>query len=104
MSYQAQSARKESRSTSYNTINVEQKNSIAIITLNRPQVHNALSRELTSELRDAIEDLEYNNNVRAIVLTGGEKVFAAGADIKEIADKNYAEAYTEDYITTTWEK
>lgn len=58
---------------------------VAIITLNRPESMNALTSDMLMELKSALETIESENNIRALVLTGGEKVFAAGFDIKEIA-------------------
>ncbi len=71
---------------SYEYILVEKEGAVAIVTLNRPQQLNALSYGLVKELALALESLDEEAEVRAIVLTGGEEVFAAGADIKEMAD------------------
>ncbi len=71
---------------SYECILVEKEGPIGIITLNRPQQLNALSYALVKELAPAMESLDQDAQIRAIVLTGGEKVFAAGADIKEMTD------------------
>jgi enoyl-CoA hydratase len=71
---------------SYEYVLLEKDDSIAVVTLNRPQQLNALSYGLVKDLCLAMESLDQDENVRAIVLTGGEKVFAAGADIKEMAD------------------
>src|SRR5260370_3668321 len=60
---------------------------IATLTLNRPKVLNALSPDLMRELTGALADLDADENVRAVVLTGGAKVFAAGADIRDIAGR-----------------
>src|SRR5205823_10714765 len=73
-------------------------------TLNRPQALNALNAALIAEVGTAFDDLEGDPAIGAIVLTGGEKAFAAGADIKEMADKTYMQAYAEDFITTGWER
>src|SRR5438477_13154641 len=70
----------------YENVLVEKDGSVAIVTLNRPQQLNALSYGLVKDLCLAMESLDQDDEVRAIVLTGGEKVFAAGADIKEMAD------------------
>jgi len=70
----------------YENITVERDEAIAVVTLNRPQQLNALSFALVKELATALETLDQDSEVRAIVLTGGEKVFAAGADIKEMAE------------------
>jgi enoyl-CoA hydratase len=70
----------------YENVIVDKDGSIAVVTLNRPQQLNALSYGLVKDLCLAMESLDQDDQVRAIVLTGGEKVFAAGADIKEMAD------------------
>ena len=61
---------------------------VALIRLNRPKELNALNLQLMWELRDALQQLDKNENVRAIVITGNEQAFAAGADIKQMADKS----------------
>ena len=66
---------------------VEKDDPIAIVTLNRPQQLNALSYDLVKDLSLAMQELDHDDQVRAIIVTGGEKVFAAGADIKEMADQ-----------------
>ena len=71
---------------SYEYIVVERDGPVAIVTMNRPQQMNALSYGLVKELALAMESLDQDPEIRAIVVTGGEKVFAAGADIKEMAD------------------
>ena len=71
---------------SYENVVLEKDGSVAVVTLNRPQQLNALSYGLVKDLCLAMESLDQDDEVRAIVLTGGEKVFAAGADIKEMAE------------------
>jgi len=71
----------------YETVIVEKDGSIAVITLNRPQALNALSYALVKDLCLAMQELDRDLEVRVIIVTGGEKVFAAGADIKEMADR-----------------
>ena len=71
---------------SYETILVEREGPVAIVTLNRPQQLNALSYGLVRELTLALESLDQDAGIRAIILTGGEKVFAAGTDIKEMVE------------------
>ena len=66
---------------------VEKDGAIAVVTMNRPQALNALSYALVKDLSLAIQELDQDNEVRVIVVTGGEKVFAAGADIKEMAEQ-----------------
>lgn len=76
---------------------------VGLIRLNRPEVLNALSHRMTSDLGTALRWLDGLDSVHAIVLTGDDRAFAAGADIPEIADKTLAEVYAEDLITATWE-
>jgi len=87
----------------FQTILVERRGRVGVITLNRPEALNALNHQLTSELGAALAELGADAGVGAVVLTGAGKAFAAGADIKEMAPKNFADAYGEDFITATWE-
>ncbi len=80
----------------YKTIVVEIEDSIASIRLNRPDALNALSSELMAELGEAMVEADANDRVRVILLSGSEKAFAAGADIKEMADKSYVDAFLGD--------
>ncbi len=77
---------------------------VGLITLNRPEALNALSTELMDALTAALRECEGNADVGCMVLTGRGRAFAAGADIKEMASKTYADAYTEDFITRNWEE
>ena len=61
---------------------------IALIELNRPKELNALNKQLMEEVRDALQALDKNDQVRVIIITGNEQAFAAGADIKQMADKS----------------
>src|SRR2546423_10189941 len=88
----------------YTNILLERRGAVGIVTLNRPQALNALNAALIAEVGTAFDDLEGDPAIGAIVLTGGEKAFAAGADIKEMADKTYMQAYAEDFITRGWER
>jgi enoyl-CoA hydratase len=88
----------------YVNILVERQGPIGIVQLNRPQALNALNAALIAELGQAFDDLEGDGAIAAIVLTGNDKAFAAGADIKEMAEKTYIEAYDEDFITKGWER
>jgi enoyl-CoA hydratase len=88
----------------YENIEVETQGHVAIVRLNRPKALNALCAALVSELGSALDDLEADDNIGCIVLTGSEKAFAAGADIKEMAEKTYIGAYMEDFITVGWER
>jgi enoyl-CoA hydratase len=88
----------------YTNILVERRGPVGIVRLNRPQALNALNAALIAELGHALDDFEGDDQIAAIVLTGNEKAFAAGADIKEMADKTYMQAYREDFITRGWER
>ena len=78
---------------SYQNIIVETKGRVGIIRLNRPQALNALNRALITELIQAIDAFEADDGIGCMLITGNEKAFAAGADIKEMADKTFIEAY-----------
>ncbi|MFO1143332.1 MAG: enoyl-CoA hydratase [Amaricoccus sp.] len=80
----------------YETILVEVEDAVATIRLNRPEALNALNGQLLDELAEALTELDVAPRVRAIVLTGSERAFAAGADIKEMAPKGFAEMFLED--------
>jgi enoyl-CoA hydratase len=86
------------------TVLVERQGAVGIVRLNRPSALNALNAELIDELGEAFDDLEFDPAIGAIVLTGSERAFAAGADIKEMQAKTYVEAYTQDFITHGWER
>jgi len=88
----------------YETILLEIQGAVGLITLNRPQALNALNRQLMDDLGRALDALEADAAIGAIVITGSEKAFAAGADIKEMQPKNYMDVYTEDFITANWER
>jgi enoyl-CoA hydratase len=84
----------------YNTILTEVDQHIGIIQFNRPQVLNALSMEVRDELGSAISEMSADTNIGAIVLTGNEKAFAAGADIKEMQELSYMDMYNGDNSAT----
>jgi len=88
----------------YETIIVETRRHVGLITLNRPKALNALCAALVQELGQALDAFEADDEIGAIVLTGSEKAFAAGADIKEMAGKSYMDAYLADFITNGWER
>jgi enoyl-CoA hydratase len=88
----------------YETILVERRGGVGIVTLNRPNALNALSAALIRDLGAAFDDLEFDEAIGAIVIAGSERAFAAGADIKEMAEKTYMQAYQEDFITSGWER
>ena len=88
----------------YQNILVERRGAVGIVTLNRPGALNALNATLISELAAALDDFERDGGTGAILITGNEKAFAAGADVKEMASKSYPETYCEDFITRGWER
>ncbi|MCP8938625.1 enoyl-CoA hydratase [Alsobacter sp. SYSU M60028] len=83
----------------YETILTETRGRVALITLNRPQALNALCAQLMTELNDALARFDADPAIGCIVLTGSEKAFAAGADIKELQPTTYPQSYTGDLIT-----
>jgi enoyl-CoA hydratase len=87
----------------FETIIYEAKGPVALITLNRPKALNALNSQLVQELKRALEQAQGDDAIGAIVLTGSEKAFAAGADIKEMQGKDFQQVYLEDFITNGWE-
>ena len=90
--------------TAYENILIETKGRVGIIRLNRPKALNALCADLVRELGQALDGFESDLNVGCIVLTGSDKAFAAGADIKEMKEKSYQDVFLEDFITVGWEK
>jgi enoyl-CoA hydratase len=88
---------------SYELIKVEQKGRVGLITLNRPKQLNALSPDLMQQLGAALQAYDANGSIGAIVITGNEKAFAAGADIAAMKDYSYMDAFMADYITRDWE-
>ena len=89
---------------SYENILVETRGNVGIIRLNRPQALNALSPALVKDLGQALDILEKDSNIRAMVITGSDKAFAAGADIKVMQNFNYMDTYLSNYITEGWER
>ena len=87
----------------YETILTETRGRVGLITLNRPQALNALNDQLIADLNTALDGYEADDGIGCIVLTGSEKVFAAGADIKEMQSKSYIDAYRSDFIAS-WER
>ncbi|MFC2968484.1 enoyl-CoA hydratase [Acidimangrovimonas pyrenivorans] len=83
----------------YETLIVEIDDYVALIRLNRPDALNALNAKLLGELADALAAADANEKVRCIVLTGSEKAFAAGADIKEMSEKSFVDVFTGDLFT-----
>tara|TARA_B100000686_G_C16680465_1_gene911621 strand:- start:354 stop:1133 length:780 start_codon:yes stop_codon:yes gene_type:complete len=88
---------------SYENIVAERRGSTGLIKLNRPDALNALSSGLIAELNNALDMYEADRAIGAIVVTGSNKVFAAGADIKEMVEKDFVEAFSNDFISK-WER
>jgi len=82
----------------YEMILTERRGQVGLITFNRPQAMNALNNQLLRELMDALEAFDKNEAVGAMVITGNEKAFAAGADIKEMADKSIQQMMDSDHL------
>jgi enoyl-CoA hydratase len=87
----------------YETILVEKKGAVTLVTLNRPQALNALNSAVLAELTAVFADYDSDPAQRCLVLTGSEKAFAAGADIKEMSDQVFADMYSNDFFKG-WEK
>src|SRR5208282_6493291 len=88
----------------YEHIIVETRGPVGLITLNRPQALNALCTPLIRELGTALDGFEGDDAIGAVVITGSEKAFAAGADIKEMQPQNFVDVYLGDFITRGWER
>ncbi|MEQ9643318.1 MAG: enoyl-CoA hydratase [Alphaproteobacteria bacterium] len=88
----------------YENIQVDTQGAVGIVTLDRPKALNALCAALVEELGDALDKFEDDDGIGCIVVTGSSKAFAAGADIKEMAPKDYMDVYLEDFITVGWER
>jgi enoyl-CoA hydratase len=84
---------------SYETLIVETNDGVTLIRLNRPEALNALNSQLLGELGDALDAAEADAAVGCVVLTGSERAFAAGADIKEMSDKTYAQMFAVDFFS-----
>ena len=87
----------------YETIIVEIRGKVGLITLNRPKALNALNSQVLGELLTALKGFEVDQQIGAVVVTGSEKAFAAGADIKEMQSKSYVDVYMEDFFVG-WEE
>ena len=88
----------------YQNINVEKRGKIGWITLNRPKALNALCQALIEDLNHALNALEDDVSIHVLVITGSDKAFAAGADIKEMKDRSYIDVYMTDFITKGWQR
>ncbi|WP_197487993.1 enoyl-CoA hydratase-related protein, partial [Rhodococcus sp. LB1] len=89
--------------TDFETILLERKGRVGIITLNRPKALNALNSELMREVVSAVEELEKDSEIGAILITGSDRAFAAGADIKEMQPKSYMDVYLDDFFAA-WDR
>jgi len=89
---------------SYENIHTSIHEAVGIITLNRPKVLNALNHDMMNELADAMEAFEADDAIGAILVTGNEKAFAAGADISEMVEKTAVDMYMSDHFARNWER
>ncbi len=89
---------------SYENILVETRGRVGLVTLNRPAVLNALNDALMDELGRALAAFDADDNIGAMVVTGSDKAFAAGADIAAMANYSFADVFSGDYITRNWER
>jgi enoyl-CoA hydratase len=89
--------------SSYETILVEQRDAVTLVTLNRPQALNALNSQILAELIHAFAAYDADDSQRCLVLTGSEKAFAAGADIKEMSSQGFADMYGSNFFAG-WER
>ncbi|CAA9354590.1 MAG: Enoyl-CoA hydratase _ degradation of branched-chain amino acids and alpha-keto acids, partial [uncultured Microvirga sp.] len=87
----------------YETLLVETRGKVGLVTLHRPQALNALNATLVRELNQALDGFEADAGIGCVVITGSEKAFAAGADIKEMADQGFASMYSSNFFQG-WEK
>ena len=88
----------------YENILVETHDAVGLIRLNRPKALNALCDALVREMGQALDAFEADDTIGAIVITGSDRAFAAGADIKEMAGRGYMDVYLGDFITKGWER
>jgi enoyl-CoA hydratase len=91
------------RAVTYETIITETRGRVGLVTLNRPQALNALNSTLVRELNAALEAFDADRGIGCIVITGSERAFAAGADIKEMSSLTYPDTYLDDFITS-WDR
>jgi enoyl-CoA hydratase len=89
---------------SYQNILVETRGAVGLITLSRPKALNALCDALVREMGTALDGFEADDKIGAVVVTGSDKAFAAGADIKEMSGRSYMDVYLGDFITVGWER
>ncbi|MBY4229895.1 enoyl-CoA hydratase [Rhodococcus fascians] len=89
--------------TDYETILLERRGRVGIITLNRPKALNALNSQLMREVVSVVEEFDADSEIGAILITGSERAFAAGADIKEMQPKSYMDVYLDDFFAA-WDR
>lgn len=89
--------------TDYETILLERRGRVGTITLNRPKALNALNSQLMREVVSVVEELDADSEIGAILITGSERAFAAGADIKEMQPKSYMDVYLDDFFAA-WDR
>ena len=87
----------------YETIIVETRGRVGIIRLNRPQALNALNAQVNADMTAAIDAFEADDTIGCVIITGSEKAFAAGADIKEMSGKSHMDVYLQDFAAS-WER
>jgi len=90
--------------TKYENVIAERKGRVGLLRLNRPQALNALCAALVEDLGRALDAYEADSSIGCVVVTGSEKAFAAGADIKEMSDRGYMDVYLADFITKGWQR
>jgi len=89
---------------SYECILTETDGNVGIVTLDRPDALNAFNWQLMDEVTEVLQTFEKDDDIGCIIITGSEKAFAAGADIKEMQSKDYMTVYKEEFITANWEE
>ena len=89
---------------SYKLITTKKEDGVGIIILNRPEALNALCTPLVLEVGQAVDEFEADEDIGCLLVTGSEKAFAAGADIKEMQSKTFMDTYKENFITRDWER
>jgi enoyl-CoA hydratase len=82
----------------YDNIKIEKRGKVGVITINRPKAMNALNRDTIGEILDAMQGYDNDPKISCMILTGSEKAFAAGADIKEMQERGYVENYMDDFF------
>src|SRR5882672_3917181 len=87
----------------FQNILVERRQRVGLITLNRPEALNALNAALTEELNVALDEFEADEGIGCVVLTGSDRAFAAGADIKEMSGRSFTEVMQNDFLAP-WER